>query len=191
MRTTVVRETLRRVRICRAKTRSRPVQVSAVKRSSKCRVGIKPKEEPALLPGPVATALVLVASDDPWHGIFRDADDDEAQEVEDYYIGHDDVNLDVFEAPAVDFDLDGYCGAPADFGHPDEDEAEEEEDASSDGGSGSSPPMNEDFAWQDPVGHSDSEYNENDQGSQRARNVDCRYHHAGRQSSVVDFSSKE
>ncbi|KAG8942155.1 hypothetical protein FRC04_003845 [Tulasnella sp. 424] len=151
---------------CRAKIRSRPVQVFVVKAVVEA-LGIEPEEESAPLPGSAPTASAVSAvSDDPWHGIFADADEygEDDEEVEDYYIGHDEDDLDVCEACGADFDLDGYCvgcGAPADFGYSDEEE--DEEDAASDGGPGSSPSSDEEVVWQDPMG-SDIEYEEDDPG---------------------------
>lgn len=152
---------------CRAKIRSRPVQVFVVKAVVEA-LGIEPEEEAALAPGTSpAGASASALSDDPWAGIFADVDEnDEDEEVEDYYIGHDDDDLDVCEACGADFDLDGYCigcGAPADYGYSDEDD-DEDEDAASAGGPGSGPSSDEEVVWQDPMGHSEDEYEEDDQG---------------------------
>ncbi|KAG8991103.1 hypothetical protein FRB90_001463 [Tulasnella sp. 427] len=151
---------------CRAKIRSRPVQVFVIKAVVEA-LGIEPEEEPASLPGAQPVASTSAVSDDPWHGIFATTDeqDDEDDEGEEYYVGHDDDDLEVCEACGSDFDLDGYCvgcGAPADFMYSDEDDdgEDDEDDPVSDGGPNSGPSSDEEVVWQDPIGHSDEDYDD-------------------------------
>ncbi|KAG8942154.1 hypothetical protein FRC04_003844 [Tulasnella sp. 424] len=85
--------------------RSRPSHGFVVKPIVEA-LGIESEEDPAPLPGSAPTASAVSAvSDDPWHGIIADAEDygEDDEEVEDYYIGHDEDDLDVFEALEMPF----------------------------------------------------------------------------------------